>query len=109
MESHWREALTFADKEVLLEIRVPKSAGQIESEDCFVGRDTPVQGACALIGEDADHVTMLVTKMARFCDDLQCQIFINDFTNAKYQVSEIVNLERDSFSFTLYYELADGN
>lgn len=109
METFWREALTFTDEELLLEVQVPRSAGQIESQDCFARRDAPITDACAVISENADHVTLLVTKMASFCNELECQIFIKDFTNAKYQVSGIVDLERDSFSFTLYYRIADGS
>ena len=46
-----------------------------------------------------------MTKLASFCRDTECQIFLSHFTNADYQVSQVKDLSLDSFTFELYHKM----
>jgi len=110
LQAFWEDALAYP-AELLLEVQVPVSAGKIERDVCYANKDVEIVESCQTSESGDDRVTLLVTKVKEFCSsgELYCRIFLQEFTNSKYQISSGINEQRDSFSFSLFYELDDGS
>ena len=109
MQAHYKEALSFAEHDLILEIEMPKSAGELIKEKCSTGYEKVVDDACEIIGETATHITLLVTHLIEFCpsNDLYCRIYLWEYVNSDYSIAE-KDARRDSFNYKLYYFSEDG-
>lgn len=98
------------ENNLLLEISIPHSAGQLLKERCYSGFEEVVKDSCETTEFGSTHDTLLVGDLSDFCPEyaLYCRIYLWDFVNADYSILDKDSL-RDSFTFTLFYLLPDGS